>query len=125
MDEDRTHVRPLLHRAAGLRRPGSVGDGRNARRLVATTGGDENRTDTLHLEVGLSINGYRLNREGRLRLSEWVLCPPSGARIRLEWEAVQHPGLFPRVDGELVVAPVGPNRTQLSLSAEYKPLLVG
>lgn len=83
----------------------------------------EGRTDDLLVEVGLDINGFRLEREGRFRLSEWVPFPSGGARMRLEWEAVEHPGLFPHVDGELEISPVGPNRTQLALSAQYTPPL--
>src|SRR5439155_23070291 len=78
-------------------------------RLVQKT---EHRADTLLIELGLNVNGFRLGRKGRLRVSDWVPFPSGGARRRLEWEAVDHSGFFPRVDGELEIAPVGPNRTQ-------------
>jgi hypothetical protein len=83
----------------------------------------EDKTDSLLLEVGVHVNGFRLGREGRFKLSDWVPFPSGGARVRLEWEAVEHPGLFPHVDGELEISPVGPNRTQLGLSAQYTPPL--
>jgi hypothetical protein len=39
----------------------------------------------------------------------------------LRWEAAAQPGLFPSLDADLEVAPLGPERTQLAMSARYVP----
>jgi hypothetical protein len=81
------------------------------------------RTDGLLVEIGFDVAGLRLKRQGMLETSEWVPAGSGGARIHLAWTAAQQPGLFPSVDAELEVAPVGPRRTQLGLSAQYDPPL--
>lgn len=39
------------------------------------------------------------------------------------WEAVDSPGLFPRMDGSLEVVPVSPTRTQVTFYGRYDPPL--
>ena len=39
----------------------------------------------------------------------------------LRWTASGHAGLFPALDADLEVAPIGPGRTQLAMSARYVP----
>jgi hypothetical protein len=55
------------------------------------------------------------------------LGPPirSSARVSfpIRWEASEHVGLFPALDADLEVAPLGPDRTQLAMSARYAPPL--
>ena len=43
--------------------------------------------------------------------------------IPVTWEATGAPGLFPKMEGELVVAPVGPDVTQIALRGTYRPPL--
>lgn len=43
--------------------------------------------------------------------------------VPLTWEATGAPGLFPRMEADLVVAAVGPRLTQLSFRGSYRPPL--
>lgn len=45
------------------------------------------------------------------------------ARIPLTWEATGTPGLFPRMDADLVLAAVGPELTHLEFRGTYRPPL--
>ena len=46
-------------------------------------------------------------------------------RIPLTWEATGTPGLFPKMDAELVVARVDENLTQVKVQGHYEPPLGG
>ena len=39
----------------------------------------------------------------------------------MRWTATGAPGLFPALEADLEVAPLGPNRSQLAMSARYEP----
>ena len=41
--------------------------------------------------------------------------------LAFSWEATTGTSLFPRLDADLEVAPMGPGRTQLALRARYEP----
>jgi hypothetical protein len=41
--------------------------------------------------------------------------------LPIRWQASELPGLFPALDADLEVAPLGPGRTQLAISARYAP----
>ena len=43
--------------------------------------------------------------------------------VPLRWEATGSEGLFPSMDADLEIAPLGPGRTQLAMSARYMPPL--
>ena len=43
--------------------------------------------------------------------------------IPLHWAAAGATGLFPSLDADLEIAPLGPDRTQLAMSARYVPPL--
>ncbi|MGH9197747.1 MAG: hypothetical protein ACRD1T_18640, partial [Acidimicrobiia bacterium] len=43
--------------------------------------------------------------------------------IPLDWEATGSSGLFPTMDGELVLASIGPRMTQISFRGSYRPPL--
>jgi hypothetical protein len=45
------------------------------------------------------------------------------AAVPLTWEATGASGLFPRMEGELILAPLGPGNTQISFRGTYKPPL--
>ena len=45
--------------------------------------------------------------------------------IPIRWQATGPSGLFPVLDGELELAPLGEHRTQLAISASYTPPLDG
>ncbi len=46
-------------------------------------------------------------------------------RVPLTWEATGTPGLFPKMDGELVIARVGDDLTQVKIQGQYAPPLGG
>ncbi|MFQ5948495.1 MAG: hypothetical protein ACE5KX_06525 [Acidimicrobiia bacterium] len=46
-----------------------------------------------------------------------------GAMIPVSWEATGTPGLFPKMQGDLVITPLGPDLTQLELRGSYEPPL--
>ena len=48
---------------------------------------------------------------------------PSRLVLPLEWRPVLARNLLPKLEGDLEVASLGPNRTQVSLSARYRPPL--
>ncbi|MDH3306014.1 MAG: hypothetical protein OEO77_00640 [Acidimicrobiia bacterium] len=53
-------------------------------------------------------------------------APMHGARhttVPLTWSASGTPGLFPRMEADLVLAPVGPRTSQVSMRGSYEPPL--
>jgi hypothetical protein len=55
---------------------------------------------------------------GRIEVSGW-LTSASSSRAHVTW-SMPHGKEGPSVDGEIELAPIGPARTQLSVSAQYK-----
>ena len=45
----------------------------------------------------------------------------SKTAVPLRWTASDHPGLFPELDADLEVAPLGDMLTQLAIGARYVP----
>lgn len=79
------------------------------------------RGDTLLAEVGFG---------GDVRIARAVLIElgtparmANATLIPLRWAAVEGPGLFPTLEADLEIAPLGPRRTQLAMSARYVPPL--
>jgi hypothetical protein len=87
---------------------------------------------------GMAVAAYREGEELRARIG--LGEPPVIAKkVRLEvgqpvaqrgsivlpivWEATGTPGLFPRMDADLVIATLGPGLTQLALRGSYSPPL--
>jgi len=85
--------------------------------LVEETG---DRADRLLAEVGFTVAERRIEHQVAIafrdprRLSSKTLLP-------MMWEATGLEGLLPTLEGDLEVGPLGPNRTQLSISAIYRP----
>ena len=77
------------------------------------------RGDALLAEVGFGER-IRVKREVAVELGAPVRSS-SKAVFPLRWEASDHPGLFPALDADLEVAPLGDSRTQLAMSARYVP----
>jgi hypothetical protein len=72
-------------------------------------------------EVGFGERG-RIDRTVELRFGEPIRIP-SKTILPIEWHAAQANGLFPALEADLEVAPIGPHITQLALSARYDPPL--
>jgi len=81
----------------------------------------EDRGELLLAEVGFPVDG-----DHSLRTSvEIELGTPrrflSGTLVPLRWRAAGARRLFPELDADLEIAPLGQDRTQLSISARYRP----
>jgi hypothetical protein len=77
------------------------------------------RGDALLAEVGFG-EAIRIKREVNIQLGPPIRSS-SKTVFPLRWEAAAHPKLFPSLDADLEVAPLGPERTQLAISARYVP----
>jgi hypothetical protein len=66
--------------------------------------------------------GPRLGRRVAIALGEPVRFP-SMASLPLTWEPDGLEGLLPRLDANLELGPLGEDRTQLAISARYRPPL--
>ena len=78
------------------------------------------RGDTLLAEVGFG-DEVRIRRRVSIDLGTAVRMP-SKLVVPVHWAATGA-GLFPALDADLEVAPLGANRTQLAMSARYVPPL--
>jgi hypothetical protein len=77
--------------------------------------------DVLLADVGFG-DDVRIARQVEIELGEPVRMP-SKTVVPLRWHATGATGLFPSLDADLEVAPIGPGRTQLAISARYVPPL--
>ncbi|MDP9299887.1 MAG: hypothetical protein M3P43_03180 [Actinomycetota bacterium] len=85
---------------------------------LARKAGDQ--AELLLAEVGFTVAQRRIGREVAIsfgnahRLASRTVLP-------MTWVATGSEGLLPALDADLEVAALGPNRTQLSISARYQP----
>ena len=73
-------------------------------------------------ELGFDLGKRRIRRHiqveiGAPRVASGLIYMP------IRWRAASEAGIFPTFDGELEVATLGIDRTQLALSASYEPPL--
>jgi hypothetical protein len=90
--------------------------------LSAVAGAAQERGDGLLAEVGVGPLGTRLRRRVQLRLGAPVRFP-SMTSLPLTWEPVGLEGLLPRLDASIELGSLGEDRTQLAISARYRPPL--
>ena len=90
--------------------------------LSAVAGEAQRRGDGLLGEVGVGPLGVRLRRQVRIRLGEPVRFP-SMISLPLTWEPMGLEGVLPRLDANLELGSLGEDRTQLAISARYRPPL--
>jgi hypothetical protein len=90
--------------------------------LSALAGAAQERGDGLLAEVGVGPLGARLRRRVRIQLGAPVRFP-SMTSLPLTWEPVGLEGLLPRLDADLELGSLGGDRTQLAISARYRPPL--
>jgi hypothetical protein len=88
--------------------------------LSAMAGAAQERGDSLLTEVGVGPVGTRLRRRVAIQLGEPVRFP-SMTSLPLVWEPVGLEGLLPRLDANLELGALGEDRTQLAISARYRP----
>jgi hypothetical protein len=90
--------------------------------LSTMAGEAQARGDGLLGEVGVGPLGGRLRRQVRIRLGEPVRFP-SMTSLPLTWEPVGLEGVLPQLDANLELGSLGGDRTQLAISARYRPPL--
>ena len=86
-------------------------------RLAGAAGGD---TETQLVRLGPSALGELVTREVRVRLGQPTSLE-TGVVVPLRWEDARKPSLFPVLDGNLEVVPLGPERSRVVLHASYRP----
>jgi hypothetical protein len=77
--------------------------------------------DVLLAEVGFG-DDVRVARQVEIEFGDAVRMPTKTV-VPLRWHATGAAGLFPSLDADLEIAPLGPTRTQLAISARYVPPL--
>jgi hypothetical protein len=82
----------------------------------------EVRGQRLLAEVGFGPPTRRLEKQVRIDLGPWFRFA-SKTILPMTWRATGAEALFPSLEADLEVAALGPNRTQLSISARYGPPL--
>lgn len=78
--------------------------------------------EKLLTELGFDLGNRRIGR--RVHVEVGVPRTTAGLMFMpLRWRAASEAGLFPTLEGELEVAALGADRTQLGFSANYQPPL--
>jgi hypothetical protein len=84
--------------------------------------GAEERSDRLLAEVGFGSPGRRVGKRVAIELSRPFFLA-SKTILPITWHATGPESLFPSLEADLEVAQLSQNRTQLSVSARYRPPL--
>jgi hypothetical protein len=82
----------------------------------------EARGEQLLAEVGFETAGGRVEKQVRIELGQSFRIA-SKTILPMTWRATLAEGLFPTLEADLEVAALGGRRTQLSISARYRPPL--
>lgn len=83
----------------------------------------DERGQRLLTEVGFPVDGhYRIAKQVSVMIGK-TIHSSNRTLVPISWRATGPSGLFPVLDGDLELAPLGPTRTQLALSAQYRPPL--
>ena len=90
--------------------------------LSTVAGEAQRRGDRLLTQVGVGPLGPRLGRRVSIQIGQPVRFP-SMTSLPLTWEPVELEGLLPRLDANLELGSLGEDRTQLAISARYRPPL--
>jgi hypothetical protein len=80
----------------------------------------EDRGQHLLADVGFEIDTRRVDKEVEISLGESVRIDGK-ASVPMTWHATAADRLFPQLDGDLEIAALGSERTQLSMNAQYRP----
>ena len=92
--------------------------------LAEMAGAAQQRGDELLTEVGVGPLGPRLGRRVAIELGAPVRVP-SMTSLTLTWGPIGLEGLLPRLDADIELGSLGEDRTQLAISARYRPPLGG
>ena len=83
----------------------------------------DDRAQWLLAEVGFEVGPtHRVDKEVEIHIGAPRVVG-SKTQLPITWTARGGERLFPQLDADIEVAPLGANRTQLSISARYKPPL--
>ena len=80
----------------------------------------EGRGHALLTEVGFAVDERRIDREVEIELGTPYVSG-SATRVPLTWRATSKVRLFPQLEADLELAALGPDRSQLSMDARYRP----
>jgi len=78
--------------------------------------------EAIRAKMGPRGEGSLMAKTVRLEVGD-VVESTDARRIPLTWEATGTPGLFPKMDAELVIARVGDDLTQVKIQGHYDPPL--
>jgi hypothetical protein len=106
-------MHPERVEAALLRDPGAW--------MPGLAGSANHHGDALLAEVGFGSD-VRVARTVTVELGR-PLTMPTKTVLPLRWTATGVSGVFPSLDADLEIAPLGPDQTQLAMSARYVPPL--
>jgi hypothetical protein len=90
--------------------------------LSTVAGEAQRRGDHLLTEVGVGPLGPRLGRRVTIQVGEPVRFP-SMTTLPLTWEPLGLDGVLPRLEADIELGSLGEDRTQLAISARYRPPL--
>lgn len=79
-------------------------------------------TDALLAEVGFGTQRTRVEKRVFLEVHPPISFP-SRLLLPIEWRPSSAQTLFPELHADIEIAPIGPRRTHLSISARYEPPL--
>jgi hypothetical protein len=89
---------------------------------MATEAGDQG--ERLLVDVGFEVvSDRRVDREVQIEIGEPVSVRPETTMLPIAWKAKHGVGPVPQLDADIEIATLGPTRTQLSMSARYRPPL--
>lgn len=71
-------------------------------------------------ELGFKVGPRRLSRRIAVKVGT-MLRSPGVTMLPLKWRAASADTLFPVLDGQIEIASLGPNVTQVGVSASYEP----
>ena len=80
----------------------------------------EEEGERLLAEVGVALETRRIHKEVEIGLGAPYRFP-SKTVLPMTWRATGAERLFPQLDADIEVAALGMSRTQLSISARYRP----
>ena len=80
----------------------------------------EDRGRHLLAEVGFDMDTRRIDKEVEIAIGQANRMPQVTA-LPMSWRASGAERLFPHLDADLEIAGLGARRTQLSISASYRP----
>jgi len=82
----------------------------------------DDRGEELLMEVGFGSGSRRVQRSVEISIGEPMQFP-SKTVLPVSWKPTSGSRLLPALEADLEIAPLGPHRSQLAISARYDPPL--